>query len=793
MAEQTNASIDEPVVYPVVDRHRKPIKPGIPLLLLLGLALWATCAIAYTQFESTSTQILICCLVACIVCAILFCVVLYFFESSRHLFAALLGIVLGLLCASYGALSTQTAAQWSTQNAEEWTFELSVDASESTYGSQAIANATNADGQQVRVQINFKDKVDLLCGDTLRAKTKLKPVSENSSSYYWSRGISATATLASYEQADDTPLSFLRNFRRQAIETFAEYGGDQAGILQALACGYRNTIKETGSYNNYKTVGLAHVIAVSGAHLAIVTTTFEWLLRFLRVRRSIRLILSGAFSVAYLVFAGIPLSAVRAAFMVMLSLGASGIHRRSASLNALALCIITFIVIDPSASVSASFFLSAGSTLGILLFAKLISSWFSVLPKRLSAIVGEPAALTLSSNIISLPYSASLFSQLPLLSLPANIIATPLFTLGCLAGLASAVIFCVFPQLAQYVVTGAAFLAYPLDFVVSGLSSIPYVCIAVDVPLVPMVIMSAVISFVLWITWPKISMRLVGAFSGIFAVLLAAVLFVSPYLHGDEIIMLDVGQGDAFVIRSKGSCILIDTGTQDSLLRSALGREGIYSIDGVILSHSDDDHYGSLPVLSGLVNVDGVYVDEDAFTCECDSCDRMLSTVTEVVDTDEIYGLTYGDTLNVGRFTLQVIWPKSYTDGGENSDSLCLNVTIDCNEDGIVDWTSFFCGDAESEQLQQMVNDGSLGSVDVLKVGHHGSRVALTEDLALTLSPSIALISVGANNTYGHPTDEVLEYLEVADSQIFRTDEQGDVKLTFNADTIYVDKQYEVE
>ncbi len=762
------------------------LKPGISLPSLLALALWATCAIAYTLFENIGVSTIIACLVASIVGGVSSCVVLIFVPRLRFISIFFLGVSLGLVIASYGAINVITASQLSAYGADQWTFELLEDADKSDYGSKATAKATDSSGECVRVQIFFNNEVDYLCGDIIHANATLAEPSESSKTYYYGKGISAVVRLKNYDYDSSNVFSYLSVIRRQAIQLMGDYGGEQAGILQALACGYRNTIEQSGSYDNYKTLGLAHIVAVSGAHLVIVISTLQWLLSLFRLPRSVSLVLCGIFAFIYMIFAGIPISAVRAAFMVMLSLIASGVHRRAVSLNALSLCIITFLVIDPTTSVSVSFFLSAASTMGILLFAGLISDWFSALPKRVKKIVADPAALTLSSNIVTQPFSAALFSQLPLLSLPANLIAAPLFTLGCIAGLVCAVLSCIFSGIASVIVQCAVILVYPLDFTVNHLAGIPYACIAVDVPVVPMVVFTCVISLALWLSWPKISMRLMGVIGGGLVVILAVVILVSPYLRGDEIIMLNVGQGDAFVVRSKGATILIDTGNQDSMLRQALGREGVYSLDAVIVSHSDDDHYGSLTTLNDLVNIGEIYLAQDALSCDCSSCESLREAARQTLPDKNIEGLSVGDILQVGDFTLEVVWPQNFTEEGENADSLCLLTAVDCDTDGQTDWTTFFCGDAEQEQLQTLEDSGKLSSVDVLKVGHHGSKASLSDELCEELNPSIALISVGENNSYGHPSEEALDHLQKVDTEIFRSDEQGDVKLTFSVDAITV-------
>ena len=140
----------------------------------------------------------------------------------------------------------------------------------------------------------------------------------------------------------------------------------------------------------------------------------------------------------------------------------------------------------------------------------------------------------------------------------------------------------------------------------------------------------------------------------------------------------------------------------------------------------------------------------------------------------------------MGAFDLEAVWPARFADGGGNADSLCLLARADADGDGAADWTALLAGDAEHEQLAAMEEQGLVGRVDVLKVGHHGSKNALTPELAAALSPRIALVSAGAGNRYGHPADKTLRELADAGAQIWRTDEAGDVSCKSTAQGIAV-------
>lgn len=178
---------------------------------------------------------------------------------------------------------------------------------------------------------------------------------------------------------------------------------------------------------------------------------------------------------------------------------------------------------------------------------------------------------------------------------------------------------------------------------------------------------------------------------------------------------------------------------------------------------------------------------DDALSCPCNACARLRKAACDLVGDGGVKGLGVGDHVVVGAFDLSVVWPEEFTDEGGNADSLCLLAEADADGDGSGDWTALFVGDAERDQLAQLVESGRVGKVDLYKVGHHGSKNALDNRLADALSPSIALVSAGEGNRYGHPAPETVALLEDTGALVMRTDISGDVSCRIEADRIAVE------
>lgn len=321
--------------------------------------------------------------------------------------------------------------------------------------------------------------------------------------------------------------------------------------------------------------------------------------------------------------------------------------------------------------------------------------------------------------------------------------------------------------------------------VIDALSSAPLVALPVDASIEWLTLLSVLLCIVLWLAWPR-------AFPtrAIVSICVALVLCIVPMrmldANSTSIAMLDVGQGDSFLVKSRGLTLLIDTGNNPRKLLAGLARHGVNRLDGVVISHADDDHCGCLADLRGVVSVDSVFVAKGLSSVGTDKVDDMLKDAERLSSASGIRELAVGDMITIGSVCFKVISPEGLTDKGENDDSICLIATTDLNDDGMGEWRALFTGDAESEVLDSLNREGALEDIDILKVGHHGAKSALDEELMDVLKPEIALISVGERNRYGHPAANTVSLLESSDVEVFRTDLQGDVVCSLSQTSISI-------
>ena len=252
---------------------------------------------------------------------------------------------------------------------------------------------------------------------------------------------------------------------------------------------------------------------------------------------------------------------------------------------------------------------------------------------------------------------------------------------------------------------------------------------------------------------------------------------------------LDVGQGDSILIQSKGSSFMIDTGNQDNLLKTRLAENGVTHLDGILITHPDDDHCGSLDVIEQFVDVSKVYLANDLPTNNGNNCKKLMTEIKKIVSETNIVKLKVGDKICFGEVEMDIIWPDKYKDEGGNCDSLTAVANIDIGNDGIIESRALLCGDAEKDEIDTMFTKRRIPKIDIYKCGHHGSANALSDKGAKNLSPKVTIISVGAKNRYGHPNSKTIDLLKSTGSKIYRTDMSGTIVVYFNSTSIDISTQ----
>ena len=773
-------------------RDSVPPRPSIPLVLPIAFGMWASAALVLeaSRFWEPSS----CLMIALASCLVALAVIVFSWRFRVGAVAVCLvtGLALGTGAASAHAASLHDASANLAPARGPWVVELLEDASEGSFGASALVRAYPIEGgDSVRVVARFhRDGGVPRYGDAFIVEGSVGQPRSSSAARLWREGAMGELRLSSCEPLQrDGALGALVCLRSRAIDLLNGSPIDDKGLTAALVCGWRGGVDED-TYRAFQVTGLAHLVAVSGSHLSIVAAFAGGVLQLMRAPRPVAILVQAVLLLCYLVLTAVPLSAVRSAVMAFAGLASFYVGRRPAALSALSACVGASIALSPDISLSATFALSALATFGIVVFGGLAKAWIRSLAPRVPAFAREAVALTLASALFATPLSVSLFSQLSFAAPLANVVTAPLFAPVCSVGLVCALAAVAVPPAAGALSTLACVGCAVLACLVDVLACVPFAAIPASAPLIASIAVSFCAVVALWLFWPGPPRKANRARAAAFAcALLALAVFTWPRQAATELVMLDVGQGDAILVRSGSRAILVDTGNQDTKLREALARHGVAKLDAVLVTHGDDDHMGSLASMAGTVSVGSVLVAEDALSCSCSSCDRLRLSAEGLVGRERVHGLGLGDRFQVGQFDVGVVWPRGFSDDGGNADSISIVIDADVDGDGTRDWRSLLVGDAEEDELAEMIGSGSVQGTDVYKVGHHGSKKALGDESAARLSPALSLVSCGAGNRYGHPSAETIARLEQVGSRIERTDLSGDIRCVFEADAIRVTTQ----
>jgi competence protein ComEC len=572
----------------------------------------------------------------------------------------------------------------------------------------------------------------------------------------------------------------------------------EAALLQGILLGIRSGIPDD-LYEDYNTTGTSHIIVISGSNITFVATLFALIFgRILGKRRAYWLTIAGI--LLYVLLVGADAAVVRAGLMGGLFVTALYLGRRSTAYVSLFASAFFLTLIDPFALWDVGFQLSFAATLGLILFAPAIERLFKQGLSRIASpdqarpvlrFLNDALILTLAAQILTIPLVAYHFGRLSLLAPLANLlilpVQPPIMALGGTAVLVGQVSF-LEPMARAIAWVPWLCLAYT-NGIVRWMAGWPFASVEIGragAAWVALAYVALVAALWTWSQHRNSARRALALLTkrrsttimigGSLAIAVLAWLAVLQLPDGKlHVAFLDVGQGDAILITTEqGQQVLVDGGPSPSALTSALGREMPFwdrSLDLVVMTHADADHITGLAEVLDRYQVDGWldngFPDEDAVYAEC-----MALLEEKGVPRQTVHS---GDRLLLGSgIVLQVLHPPADPMSGTESDSNNNSVVMQ------LEWreASFLLtGDIEAEAERLLLTSGQPLTTNVLKVAHHGSGGSSTAEFLAAADPAYAVISVGADNRFGHPHAAVLDRLAAQhDMIILRTDEQGTIE-----------------
>jgi competence protein ComEC len=512
----------------------------------------------------------------------------------------------------------------------------------------------------------------------------------------------------------------------------------------------------------------------------------------------------------YVLLVGADAAVVRAGLMGGLFVTAMYLGRRSTAYVSLFASAFVLTLINPQALWDVGFQLSFAATLGLILFAPALQRLFErglgriVSPDRAHTgvrFLNQALILTLAAQILTIPLVVYHFGRLSLVAPLANLLILPVQApIMALGGAATVLgLLPILEPLARAIAYVPWLCLTYTNAVVRSLARWPYASLEVQ-PSSAGWFAVAYLAFViaLWAwsqrresvqrTWTALTNRRSTAIilGGPLAIAILAWLAFAQLPDGKlHVAFLDVGQGDAALITTpRGQQILVDGGPSPAALTSALGREMPFwdrSLDLLVMTHPDADHITGLAEVLGRYDVGGWLdngcSDDDALYVQCLAQIEQGEVTRQVIRAGDRLALDSGIVLEVLHPQVDSI---ASTDSGDNNNSLVLRLV----------WgeASFLLtGDIEAEAEHLLVETGQSLPSHVLKVAHHGSGGSSTPEFLAAVDPSYAIISVGADNDYGHPQDAVLERLaQMGSVEVLRTDEQGTIEFVTDGNRLWV-------
>lgn len=566
---------------------------------------------------------------------------------------------------------------------------------------------------------------------------------------------------------------------RQGIRDATAHGeGEARALVPALVMGDDRQMSEQ-VVEDFRTTGLTHLAAVSGTNLTLVVGFLLILARWAGVRAR-GLVLVGVLGViGFVLLARTEPSVVRAAAMGSVALVGMGTHGKRQGARALGVAVLVLLLVDPWLAVSWGFVLSVTATAGILFLAPgLRDTMMHWLPRWAAEAVAVPFAAQLACT----PAVAALSGQVSLIAVLANMLVAgavgPATVLGLVGGLLSLVL----APLGAVLGLVAVGCGWWIITVATVLARLPTAAVEWSTGPVALALLTVLCVVLAWLSGRLLSRPLPAAVLAL--VVLAGVLVPLPTPGwppaGWVLVACDVGQGDGLVLDAgKGRAVVVDAGPDPALMDACLDRLGVHQVPVVVLSHFHADHIDGLPgVLEGR-RVGEVVVAELADPPEgAAAVDRWASAAEVPV---RLAG--FGEVGAVGSLTWQVVGPaRPSGHAGEGSASNDASVVLVVETRGVRILAS---GDVEppgQAMLHRAVPDLQ---VDVLKVPHHGSADQDRELLA-SLGARVAVVSLGEDNTYGHPAPATLDLLAELGMVVRRTDVDGDVAVTVRAGQLRV-------
>ncbi len=562
---------------------------------------------------------------------------------------------------------------------------------------------------------------------------------------------------------------------------------EEAAFLNAVIIGDKHSLNDE-ERDNFAKVGLAHVLSISGLHVAFIVLLLNKALEMLKIKKK-KDLLCTLLIIYYVALIGAPPPALRTLIMMLIAIWGKHIKRNYDMVSAASLAAIIMLAFNPLLVHNQGFIISFACIYSI---AFLYEPVYNSLGKIIANLhLRKALALPLSIQLGIIPILVYYFNYLSIISIFINIISIPIVFIIIAAGFIGVFAGAIVPILGMYV--------FSVDYYFIKLLN-KMVDIAAQSPLSGLYIPSFPLFFysIYYLIIMIALFKDIGFFADVkkrrLAVAIMSVLLLIPLSNvtlnnNIRLVFLDVGQGDSSLITtSKGKHVLIDGGGSagkgdyyfdvgSKITVPSLLKLGVWSIDTIIVSHIHEDHLEGLLETVKTIKTGKVIMPDVPYES---GVSKKFMELCKEKKINVIYAKA-GDELRLDSETvIEIVFPEKsllkYTKSDENNNSLVAILKFR-------NFKALYTGDIEKEG--EWVLHGKDIIADVIKVPHHGSNSSSTEEFIKAVSPKVSIISVG-KNTFGHPSKDVISRLEMSSQAIYRTDINGAISLKTNGNKVII-------
>ena len=661
------------------------------------------------------------------------------------------------------------------------------------------------------IGLSYGDKIDFL-GEYIRPEVARNYKGFDYSKYLKSQKIFGTFKIENVKVIDKNNVSFMENVsynvKCRIINNIREIlPANTRELFLGILIGYNDNLQEEIKMN-FSRSSLSHLLAVSGAHVACIVMGLIFIFKKLKLSKPIRNTLVIIFLIFFMYITDFASSVVRAAIMGIISLIPTLIYRKKDIKTSISIPLILILIYNPYKILDIGLVLSYMATIGIIISNKIYNKSCSKAKNKIFIYLKEIILITLFANIFVIPIIIYNFNTISLTFIISNLVAGVLIEPITIGGLLIIVLSFLDIKIACLISVPYNILLRILDFTSKIVSKISFSQIIVPTPNIFVIFLYYVIILFLFISIYFIKQynnrflikKLMKIYTTcfeifkinikknliIFCALLVIIQLLKTIPRDLKIYFIDVGQGDSsLVITPTNKKVLIDGGGVEignydvgkNILFPYLLDRQITNIDYVFISHFDTDHCGGLIYVLKNMKVKNIVIAK-----QFEYSDNYNEILTIAKNKKiKIYKVVAEQKIRIDKNVyFDILWPNSREAINENvlnNNSMVCKLTYKS-------FSMMFTGDiekvAEESILKKYKNNKKMLNADVLKIAHHGSKTSSTMEFIEAVSPKYAVIGVGKDNKFGHPSDITIKNLKSKEISIYRTDMMGEITMKVN-------------